>query len=44
MMCVGTLNAIEIPITAMMGNVAVRLALWLIAPFLFQSSIIGPNV
>ena len=42
--CCGTPRATEIPMTAMIEIVAARFAFRLIAPLLFQSWIIGPNV
>ena len=42
--CCGTPTATEIPMTAMIEAVAARFAFRLIAPLLFQSWIIGPNV
>ena len=44
MTCCGTLTAAEIPMTAMIEIVAARFAFRLIAPLLFQSWIMGPNV
>ena len=42
--CCGTPRATEIPMTAMIEIVAAVFAFRLIAPLLFQSWIIGPNV
>ena len=44
MTCCGTPTATEIPMTAMIEIVAARFAFRLIAPLLFQSWIMGPNV
>ena len=42
--CCGTPTATEIPMTVMIEIVAARFAFRLIAPLLFQSWIMGPNV
>jgi|SRR5210317_1751679 len=44
MTCCGTRTATETPMTAMIEIVAARFAFRLIAPLLFQSWIMGPNV